>query len=622
MNPEKFITNKYPDLPGSKPVERAVQKEIGQGEKGPGTREERVEAYLDRLEDFFKDPEKFEHLKYQILQKYTTRFEEIPESYWKSQEEEMRKRGESGDWLRASSEQKLEVRQKHAEAVLADQRSSLEQWLDYFSLSDSNYIPKEIKYWIFRNVLNLKELVKIETPNQDGIKGERIEFPKRSKGTVSSFPDLNQEALGYIIDAVVKKLKDEKIEFEYDIQPQEQEEFRKFLNKEDFAKLYAWANEHMSPIPKHLLPITEGKWVKYEKSSDPKKLVETIRGRGTGWCTAGENTAKTQLENGDFYVYYSLDDNNEPTMPRIAIRMEGQNKIAENPRGIAYKQNLDPYMSEVLENKLKEFGQVGASYEKQSADMKRMTEVERKTQSNQLLTKQDLVFLYEINEKIEGFGYERDPRIEEIREQRNMKSDCAVIFECNEEDIAMGNPDDITETTKLFSFEKDNIDYKALSKFRPDMKIYEKLPDKSIELKNPKHLNYEEMSKERSGLETKILNPDMLNINLENAKTFIPDLKQFNGKPVYEVMKYITETYGDKYTLPGLEYRDFIIKNPDKFPQLKDGNYYFLPGSVFRDSHGAWCMPCSNWNGDEFYRLHDWLDDVWTSNYRLVLLEV
>jgi hypothetical protein len=449
MNPEKFIVSKYPDLPGSKPVERAVQKEISQGEKGPSTKEERIETYLDRLEDFFKDPEKFEHLKYKILQKYTTRFEEIPESYWKSQEEEMRKRGEGGDWLRANLEQKLEMRQKHAEAVLADQTASLEQWLDYFSLSDSNYIPKEVKYWIFRNVANLKELVKIETQNPDGTKEERIEFPKRSKGTVSPFPDLNQEALSYIIDAIIKKLKEEKIEFEHDIQPQEQEEFRKFLNKEDFAKLYAWANEHMSPIPKHLLPITEGQWIKYEQGSDPKKLVETIRGRGTGWCTAGENTAKNQLETGDFYIYYSIDDDGVPTMPRIAIRMEGKNKIAENPRGIAYKQNLDSYIGEVLENKLKEFGQVGETYKKQSADMKMMTEIEKKSKANQELTKEDLIFLYEINEKIEGFGYERDPRIAEIRGQRNIKEDAPKVLDCKPEEIAT-NENEITENTKAY----------------------------------------------------------------------------------------------------------------------------------------------------------------------------
>ena len=38
-----------------------------------------------------------------------------------------------------------------------------------------------------------------------------------------------------------------------------------------------------------------------------------------------------------------------------------------------------------------------------------------KTSLNPVLTKEELQFLYKINAPIEGFGYEKDPRIEEIR---------------------------------------------------------------------------------------------------------------------------------------------------------------------------------------------------------------
>ncbi len=436
-----------------------MQKKIREGEKGPAGKEERIEAYLDRLESIFEnsmgfgkekgDKGGFELLKYKILEKYITKFEEIPESYWKVQEEEARKRGEGGDWGRATPNQKQEVRQKHAEVVLADQRASLEQWLDYFALPDSNYMPKEIKYWVFRNILNLKELVKTETEKPDGSKEEKIEFPKRSKGTVSPFPDLNQEALNYVIDALMKKLKGQNPEFGYDIQPDARKELIELLKKEDFVKLYAWGNEFMSPIPKHLLPITDGKWVKYGQGSDSSKLVETIRGRGTGWCTAGENTAKTQLEGGDFYVYYSLDDDGRPIMPRLAIRMEGQERIAEDPRGIAYKQNLDPYMAPVLEEKLKEFGPVGDAYKKKSKDMRQLTEAENKTKKSEPLTKDDLTFLYEINFPIEGFGYRKDPRIAELRQGRNPEEDMLVIFECERDEIAHV-PSQINENTKAY----------------------------------------------------------------------------------------------------------------------------------------------------------------------------
>ena len=448
-SPEQFLPEKYPDLPGSKPVERAVQKEIRAGEKGPETKEERVEAYVERLEDIMKSPMGFrkeqgerggfELLKHKVLEKYTTQYEDIPESYWRTQEEEMRRRGEAADWAQASETQKEEIKRKTAEAVLTDQRASLEQWVDYFASPDADHIPRNLKYWVFRSVLGLQELVKKKEGDR-----EYIEFPKRSKGTVKPYPDINHEALAYVVDAMVKKFQGHGIEFEHDIQPEEREAFRAFLQKQDFAKLYAWANELMQPIPKHLLPVTEGRWVTYPQHSSPEALVKAIRGKGTGWCTAGLNTARTHLTGGDFYVYYSLDDNGEPTMPRIAIRMEGRDKIAEDPRGIAYKQNLDPYMGPMLEEKLKEFGAVGDRYKKKSADMKRLTEIEGKTalrlrsgQEPEPLTKDDLAFLYEIDAKIEGFGYQKDPRIQEIRKGRDMKSDISEITGFAKEQISV-----------------------------------------------------------------------------------------------------------------------------------------------------------------------------------------
>lgn len=449
-NIEKFLPEKYPDLSGSKPVERAVQKEIQEGGSGPATKEARIDMYLNRVQKVLESGTRvnerrgFDLLKHKILERYTTKYEEIPENYWKSHEEEGRRRGESGDWAQTTDEQKEEMKRKHAEVVLTDQRASLEQWIDYFASPQSEDIPRNLKYWVFRNVLNLQELVK----KKEGDK-EHIEFPKRSKGTVKPFPDINHEALSYVVDAVIKKLEGKSIEFEYDIQLEERETFNSFLGKEDFAKLYAWANELMNPIPEHLLPVTEGRWEKYPQGSDSEKLVQTIRGRGTGWCTAGLNTARAHLLKGDFYVFYSLDDNNEATVPRIAIRMEGHDKIAEDPRGIAYKQNLDPYMVPVLEKKLDEFGSVGEVFKKKSANMKLLTDIEGKTKRDEPLTKSDLIFLYELDMPIEGFGYKKDPRIAELRSQRNLEEDMPIVFECTKEQIAH-RPSEINKTTKAY----------------------------------------------------------------------------------------------------------------------------------------------------------------------------
>lgn len=478
MSGPEFLNKKYQDLPGSKPVERAVQKVKRKGEKVSYERSERIEAYLDRLEDIVKNPsgfgkEKgdrggFELLKYKILKKYVTKPGDIPESYWKLQEKIMRDRGQGGDWERATKEQKEELKKENSEGVLADQRSSLEQWIDEFASGDLDYVPRHFKYWVFRNILGLQEYDK-----------KKKEFPKRSKGTIKQFPDINHDALAYVIDAVDKKLSEKGIEFGHDIQPEEQEAFTRALEKEDFAKLYAWANELMNPIPEHLLPIMEGEWRRYEQGADHAMLVQSIRGKGTGWCTAGEQTAKSQLQGGDFHVFYSLDDEKKPTIPRIAIRMEND-RIAE-VRGIAFKQNLDPYMTDVLAAKLEEFPDK-EQYLKKDADMKLLTEVERKTQKNESLTRDELKFLYELNHPIEGFGYQKDPRIRETRSVRNPEADMPIVFNCEPEQIARSEKDLERSDIKAYVGPLFPGFFKKLP---PSVRnVYERFPDQPITFKN------------------------------------------------------------------------------------------------------------------------------------------
>src|SRR3989338_2708750 len=54
---------------------------------------------------------------------------------------------------------------------------------------------------------------------------------------------------------------------------------------------------------------------------------------------------------GDFYVYYTNDSSGEPTQPRLAIRMDGDNRIGE-VRGILPHQGVEPVMQEALYGKL------------------------------------------------------------------------------------------------------------------------------------------------------------------------------------------------------------------------------------------------------------------------------
>ncbi len=118
---------------------------------------------------------------------------------------------------------------------------------------------------------------------------------------------------------------------------------------------------------------------------------------------------------------------------QVGIRMEDSN-IGE-VRGVAQEQNLDPYMGDVVRAKLKEFPD-GESYQKKIADMKRLTDVDKKHKAHEAISKDDLRFLYELDSKIEGFGYQTDPRIKELLDTRDMKADLSELTGYSQEHIS------------------------------------------------------------------------------------------------------------------------------------------------------------------------------------------
>ncbi|MDO8584298.1 MAG: hypothetical protein Q7R83_03920 [bacterium] len=441
-----FLKQKF-NLQAAPEVEAAARRtrRVKKGGQVKETAEARIQNYLDRMKELVdrKNPvdrergiETFKRFLYQAVIKR----EDIPASYFETQKRLAREQGH-GD-----IELTDEIREADANIIVRDQQSSIDMWADYLTGPDAKY-PDWLKYFALRSVLGLAEYDK-----------EKNTFSKRSKNTIKLFPDLNYEALAYVMDAIQKKFTKEAHDIPYDIQENERAKFNRFLQNEDFAKLYAWAIQNIRPIDEKLLKITEGKWVTYPQGSDFRPLTKSIQGKGTGWCTAGESTAKAQLETGDFYVYYSLDESGEPKIPRAAIRME-DGKIAE-VRGIVNKQNLDPWINDVVQNKLSEFPD-GKTYEKRVADMKKLTDIDNKSKANQPLTKNDLIFLYEINGKIESLGYVRDPRIQELRLKRNPKEDAPIVMECQPNEIAW-RKEDVNENTKAYIGPLFNDIFKAL----------------------------------------------------------------------------------------------------------------------------------------------------------------
>lgn len=423
MEGREFLKHKY-DLHNTPEVESAAKRtkvKTGEAIEKPL---DKIQNYLDRFKEITERTDEDEKnrglkaLKKILHKEFIIQPENIPESYYTLQQQIMREQG-YGD-----VEITDELREEAVKVIQADQRASMDEWVNYLASDDAAY-PDWAKYWAMRSVLGMSLYDK-----------EEKRFGNRTKNTTAKFPDWNPEALAYVVDVMEKKLSDNPIEnpveegeneFAEEGKLVSDEEFQKLLTTESFSKYYAFAIEHVVADNSKLFKVTDGEWRIFEEGTDPLELTKTIQGHGTGWCTAGESTAAHQLRDGDFYVYYSNNVHGLPTIPRLAIRMYGDDEIAE-VRGVAHKQEIDPYISPVLEEKLNDFGSEGELYKKKAADMKLLTEIDNKASVGEQLNKEELYFLYEMDHEIEGFGYERDPRIYEIISRRNRIEDAKIFL--------------------------------------------------------------------------------------------------------------------------------------------------------------------------------------------------
>lgn len=450
---------KIPDLQTSPEVEAAVKKHERLGDETlPNDPSARIEAYMDRLENIFLNPDErvrernIEMLRDSIYDAFIIKPENVPESYFELQQQVARERGQVVEAIPAN------VRKQMIDTAIEDQKHSLDNWVDYLTSSDAVY-PTWFKYFVFRNITKLSQFDK-----------ELGKFKTRTDSTVAPFPDIYREPLAQIADAYLKVAEDNKTLADAEIK-------NAFSKK--FPTLYAELIQKSLAASIENKEGTEGEWIKYShgNESDAEKLYQSLEGKGTGWCTAGKSTAEAQVESGDFYVYYTYDKDQKPTQPRIAIRMQ-EDKIAE-VRGIMQHQSLEPQMNDILETKLKTFGPEADKYKKKSADMRALTEIEKKSKENTPLSKTELEFLYEINGQITGFGYQKDPRVAEIRATRNSEADMLTIFDCTQDQLAT-SVEEITPKTKAYLGPWNPTVLQTIRKYPHISHTYESFPDKKI----------------------------------------------------------------------------------------------------------------------------------------------
>ena len=425
---EAFINKIYNDLINDYAVQHSGKA---------NNKNEQLILYFERLENITKyayNNNKIELLKDLYYEKYVIKPENVPERHFQNQERIALERGFGH--IKFNND----IKQKEINSIIKEQKESLDRWIDYFASDDSKQYPTWFKYYCFQGVIRIGYLDK-----------KNNKFTKRTSDTVKPFIEINYEAIAYLYDVLVKSFN------KIDISDNELEQL---VKGGSFAKIYFYILIKLDSINKDTTRLDDGIWKKYLRNSDENILFNDIHGKGTGWCTAGGlETTKAHLNRGDFYVYYTKDKDNNYTIPRIAIRMNYRN-IGEI-RGIGPNQNLEPNMLKVVNEKLEEFPDKD-EYLKKVHDMNYLTDIYNRIQNNDNdLSSDDLKFLYEIDEKICGFGYSKDPRIDEILNKRDKISDIAQIFNCSKDEISFTVEEALEGNKKLHY---GNLDIPAIVK--------------------------------------------------------------------------------------------------------------------------------------------------------------
>jgi hypothetical protein len=423
---EQFLHQRNPSLHKSREVEGVVSYLQGNGEKIPNEPGKKIEKYLGFLahtsyvNDGLLTGE--QGSKQRQIEGLIIQSDEVPESYFDLQRRIYREQG-MGDF--AINEP---TRRELIATIQADQRHSLEMWANYLTdASNQTTYPLWFRKYAWDGMKKLGRFDK-----------EKGVFTKRSNHTVAPYADLNAEALTYVYDTIYGV---------HRLGLDNEEKITQLARSGDFAKLYAHAILEVTPASIEQRKVTVGSWKKYdaiEGEYDPDydmegdeatdrtpvddptamELAESLQGHGTGWCTAGNRTAAHQLSAGDFYVYYSRDEQGKDTIPRVAIRME-YGAVAE-VRGIEEGQGLEDAMTDIATEQLMQLPG-GEDYADRVQNMRRVTEIYERYDRDNTLSVEDLKMLYCAD--LEGLGYYQDPRVEELLSTRDQHDDVRLLVQ-------------------------------------------------------------------------------------------------------------------------------------------------------------------------------------------------
>ena len=414
-------------------VESSFNKARNKKEKLPGKNNERRNfAYLSRLDRMIeKHGDKIEQKLWAAsAENLVMDYEDIPEAYWKQQEQILRDNGQG----RELSEYEKEIL---AEDLIDKQRQSITSWTNYLGDKNCPY-PTWFKVYAFDGISKMSNTLNLDD----------ADYNRRDNTTALSFPKLNAEILAKVYRQINDFYGVDKENWL--AQHSDDEKLVSLVKSANFPKLYAKELVDTKVILKtpERTEDVHGDWFEY-KLGDEEEIASLAE--GTRWCVVDPNVAHNYLTYGQFinpgednnyddddwedddqteypeakFIIFRLEDPNSPGVyasnGSASIRLDPDGMVAE-VSGLDEGQAIEDALVPTVKKKTLSLPG-GEKYLQKFDDKQTLIRLDKKMKKGQDLTKEELSFLYELDRPIATLDTynRRDPRIPELKEKYNVE---------------------------------------------------------------------------------------------------------------------------------------------------------------------------------------------------------
>ena len=401
-------------------VESSFNKARNKKEKLPGKNNERRNfAYLSRLDRIV---EKYGDKAEQKLwaasaENLVMDYEDIPDSYWKQQEQILRDNGQGRELSRYEKE-------ILAEDLINKQRQSITSWANYLGDKNCPY-PLWFRVYAFDGISKMSNALNLD----------EADYNRRDNTTALSFPKLNAEILAKVYRQINDFYGVDKEDWLS--KHSDDEKLVSLVKSANFPKLYAKELVDTKVIlktPERTEDI-HGDWFEY-RLGDEEEIASLAE--GTRWCVVDPNVAHNYLVYGKYghsrntgankessskakFIIFRLEDPNSPGVfasnGSASVRLDPDGTVAE-VSGLNEGQAVEDALVPIVKEKALSLPG-GEKYLQKFDDKQALIRLDKKMEKGEDLTKEELSFLYELDRPIATLDtYNRkDPRIPELKEK-------------------------------------------------------------------------------------------------------------------------------------------------------------------------------------------------------------